>query len=91
VVEVKHYPERRVSVSTIHQVTRLLDDLDSGTNALLVTSGQLTSVAQEYLDDTPDQSQARISIIDGAALKQLIAKHPDLIDKYFASGRPRRG
>src|SRR6266536_1248855 len=81
-VEVKHYSQKRVSVEAIHQIARLFDNLDSGTNVLLVTSSQLTSVAQEYLEDISRPSPGRIAVIDGVALKQLVAKHPDLIDKY---------
>jgi hypothetical protein len=92
VVEVKHYSHgKRVSVSVIHQVAELLRRLDLEASALLVTSTQLTSVAQEYLADTAGQSQASITVIDGVALKQLIAKHPDLIETYFVSGQSRRG
>jgi len=90
-VQVKHYSQKRVSVAAIHEIAKRLRGMDSDANALLVTSGQLTSVAQEYLRDTSDQSGAHISVIDSVELKQLIAKHPDLIDKYFASGQPRRG
>lgn len=90
VVEVKHYSQERISVSAIHQVMALLRR-DDEAYALLVTSSQLTSVAQEYLEDTSRWAPARIRVIDGVELKQLIAKYPDLIDKYFASSRPGGG
>jgi hypothetical protein len=89
VVEVKHYSQQRLSVSAIHQIMGMISD-SPGTNALLVTSGQLTSVASKYLEDASSRVPARIRVIDGVELKQLLAKHPDLIDNYFATGRPRR-
>lgn len=92
VVEVKHYhPHSRVSVSAIHQVMVTLRHFEPDANALFVTSAQLTSVAQEYLENAFRDSSARIRVIDGVALKQLLAKYPDLIDKYFAAGQLGRG
>jgi hypothetical protein len=89
VIEVKQYtPQRRMSVSVIDQLIGQLRRYKPEANGLLVTSGQLTSVAQDYLDNASDQLGGRVRVIDGIELKQLLAKHPDLIERYFASGRP---
>jgi Predicted endonuclease distantly related to archaeal Holliday junction resolvase and Mrr-like restriction enzymes len=89
VIEVKQYtPQKRLSVSVINQVIEQVRRYEPEANALLVTSGQLTSVAQDYLDHASRQMGGRIRVIDGVELKQLLAKHPDLIDRYFAPGRP---
>lgn len=91
-VEVKHYhSKQRMSVSMIQQVVAKLRRREPAANALLVTSSQLTSVAREYLQEVVQSGSESINLVDGVELKQLLAKYPDLVDKYFALGRPARG
>jgi HJR/Mrr/RecB family endonuclease len=90
-VEVKAYGMQRVSVNSIRQLVGVVASETSPTRGLLVTSGRLTSVAREYLQELSIRSGVRVRVIDGAELKRLVSSQPRLIGKYFGqSGEEAR-
>ncbi len=85
-VQVKLYRRDRVSISSIHEMVGRLMSFTGSSKGLIVTNSQLTSVAREFLDDFSIKSRAEVRIIDGAELRQLLLRHPDLVRLYFGTG-----
>jgi hypothetical protein len=82
-VETKFYSHERASVDGIRQLALYVQAAPEDVHGLLVTNSLLTSVAREYLDDENAAVSGRLSILDGRDLRRLLARHPDLIDRYF--------
>ena len=85
-VEIKFYGQRRADLKSINQLTGYLSGLPARNKGLLVTNGQLTSAAKEWLQSTEASSRVEIRVIDGTELKRLLLQHRDLIEKYFTEG-----
>ena len=82
-VEVKFYRRERINLQTIHQVIGLLSTLPEQYEGLIVTNGQLTSVARSFLE-TEKPRRVQLRVIDGPELKRLLLNHPDLVRRYFS-------
>ena len=86
VVEAKAYRHSRVSVTTVHEIAQKLAKAEGNRAGMIVTSGQLTSVAMRALMDLASLPESpEIRILDGSQVKYLLLKHPHLVRKY---GRP---
>lgn len=86
VVEVKAYGRGRVGVDTLYNVVERLAALPGPHKGLVVTNGQLTSVAREALVDLVARSHVEVRVMDGAELAQLLQRYPRIAERYF----PRR-
>lgn len=84
-VETKLYSHQRVSIPGIQQLAGALALAAPGTRALLVTNGQLTSVAREYVTDLSDNSHVRLRVIDGVELRRLLREYQGVTARYFGS------
>jgi TIR domain/Restriction endonuclease len=84
VVELKLYQNSRADLETIRQLKQIAEDYPNATKALLVTTGNLTSVALDWVSETSKNSRIPIHVIDGTSLKRLLLQHTDLIPKYFS-------
>ncbi len=82
-VEVKHYKNQRVSVDAVRQMVSYMTMLPGAKKGLVVTSGQLTSVAQEVLAELTTNLRTELRVIEGTELKRLLLEHPQLIKRYF--------
>jgi len=82
-VEIKFYRQGRADLKSIHQLVGYLSRLPARNKGLLITNGQLTSAAREWLKSTEASSRVEIRVIDGTELKRLLLQHRDLIEKYF--------
>lgn len=82
-VQVKLYRRERVSIGSIHEMVGRLMSSAGSSKGLIVTNSQLTSVAHEFLHNFSRKSRADVRIIDGAELRQLLLRHPDLVRLYF--------
>ena len=82
-VEVKFYHKSRADLKSIHQLAGYLSSLPEHCKGLLVTNGQLTSAALEWLASAESKDRIQIRVIDGTELKRLLLQHKDLIHKYF--------
>jgi len=85
-VEVKFYREARADLRSIRQLVGYLSRLPYRSKGLLVTNGQLTSAAQDWLKSAEADSRIEIRVIDGTELKRLLLQHTDLVNKYFVRG-----
>ena len=83
-VQVKHYRQRRVGVEALREFlgSMVLKGMSSG---LMVTSGNLTSVARDFVESVRPRG-VELRLIDGAAVTRLIIQYPDLVQKYFGAG-----
>jgi hypothetical protein len=84
-VETKFYRDQRVSIGALRQMIGYLMTSGFASKGLVVTNGQLTSVARSYLHDARTRSGYELRVIDGTELVQLVSARPALVDKHFAS------
>jgi hypothetical protein len=92
-VEMKLYAHRRVSVDAIRQLAGAVAVASGPTRGLLVTNGQLTSVAREYVGTLEQTPNVRLRLIDGIELKRLLRQFPGVAARHFgatATSKPRR-
>jgi hypothetical protein len=85
-VQVKSYRRNgRVSVNDIRNLAGVV--LDRGAHGLLVTTGQLTSVARQVLDRF-NEAGAQLQVLDGPALRQMLVANPDVARRHLTSAEP---
>lgn len=82
-VEVRFYRKSRADLKSIHQLTSYLSTLPEQFKGLLVTNGQITSTARQWLESLQGRSRIEIRVLDGTDLKRLLLQHEDLVHKYF--------
>jgi len=87
-IELKLYPKGKVNLSTIEQLIHYLNTYPTGRKGLLITNGQLTSVAQDWLTKANARGKPEIRLIEGTELKRLLLQHTNLISKYFKTKDP---
>ncbi len=82
-VQVKAYRHSgRISVNDIQSLAAIVRE--SGARGILVTSGQLTSVAQKLVDRI-NGSGAQLQVLDSLALRQMLVANPDLAQRHLAA------
>jgi len=82
-VEVKFYLKSRADLQSIHQLTSYLLTLPEHIKGLLITNGQITSTARQWLESIQNQSRIEIRVLDGTDLKRLLLQHKNLVYRYF--------
>ena len=85
-IEIKYYGADRFSLNSILKIVSLYNiNRKPNTKVLLVTNSILTSVAEDFLNKIKNEDNIPIHILDGNAIKGLIARRKRLINKYFIS------
>ncbi len=84
-VETKFYRDSRADLRTIQQLLRYVKKDPKIDKALLVTNGNLTSVALDWVSDAPKLTGIPIRVVDGTELKRLLLQNTDLVSKYFTA------
>jgi TIR domain/Restriction endonuclease len=82
-VELKLYRNSRADLRALRTLAYSAENYPEATRALLVTNGNLTSVALEWVSDTARDTGIPIRVIDGTELKRLLFQNTDLVAKYF--------
>jgi restriction endonuclease Mrr len=82
-VEVKFYRNARADLNVIHQIVSYIERLPGRYKGLIITNGQLTSAAREWLTAAENTHRIAVRIIDGTELKRLLLNHPQLVRRYF--------
>lgn len=82
-VEAKFYRHSRAGLQALRQLTGYAKNDPKINKALLVTNGNLTSVALDWVNDAPKATGIPIRVIDGTELKRLLLQNTDLVSKYF--------
>lgn len=86
---VKHYRSGRVDIATLRGIVGILAASHDLRGCLLITSGSLTSVAREFVQDRNRTFGREIRVLDGTELTSLLLQHPDLVKRYFPAGGER--
>ena len=85
-VEVKAYRDGgRISVNEIYRLAALVRERDA--RGILVTTGQLTSVARKAIDGLNDAG-ARLQVIDGFSLRQMLLANPEIARLHMTGPGP---
>lgn len=82
-IECKKYGDERPNLASLSRLRQVISHWPGNTNGLLVTSGQLTSVARKWLAEASEGDQHKIQVIEGPELKRLLLLHTDILEKYF--------
>jgi hypothetical protein len=82
-VEIKFYRQGRADLKSIHQLVGYMSSLPARSKGLLITNGQLTSAARDWLKSAEANSRVDIRVVDGTELKRLLLQNRNLIKKYF--------
>lgn len=84
IVETKLYRHSRADLQALRQLAGYAKSDPKINKALLVTNGNLTSVALDWVNDAPKVTGVPIRVIDGTELKRLLLQNTDLVSKYFS-------
>ncbi|UBF26491.1 restriction endonuclease [Kovacikia minuta CCNUW1] len=85
VVETKLYRHARADLQALRQLAMYAESDPTINKALLVTNGNLTSAALDWVSDAPKATGVPIRVIDGTELKRLLLQNTDLVSKYFST------
>jgi len=84
-IEIKYNKNSRADISSLKQLSYYLEDRSLDVNGVLITNGQLTSTAREWLEYNEKEKRTSITVVDGIKLKQLLLKYPELVNRFFTS------
>lgn len=84
-IEVKYNKSSRADISSLKQLSYYLEDRSLDVNGVLITNGQLTSTAREWLEYNEKEKRTSITVVDGVKLKQIILKYPQLVERFFGA------
>jgi hypothetical protein len=82
-VETKFYKKERADLETLHQLDSYLTKLPTSFKAVLVTNGQLTSAAREWLGNSKSGKSGHLRVIEGLELKRLLLANHTILQRYF--------
>jgi hypothetical protein len=81
-VQVKRYGHRRADLKSVHDLVTQLEPSSENKVGVIATTGQFTSAV---LDWTAHQVQRGVPLhlLDGVAIKRLLLRHPDVVERHF--------
>lgn len=85
-IEVKFTKSARVDLGLLHQLSHYLELRPLEINGVVITNGQLTSTAREWLEDNARSKRTSLTVVDGTQLRELVLKYPALVEEFFARG-----
>jgi hypothetical protein len=83
-VETKLYHHARADLQALNQLAKYAKSDPKINKALLVTNGNLTSVARDWVNDATQEEGIPVRVIDGTELRRLLLQNTDLVSKYFS-------
>lgn len=83
IVETKHYKNTRIDSKAIINLISYLSILPSNSKGALITTGHVSSVITDFLNNLEKRLRDNIIIIDSTQLKRLLLDNKDLIPKFF--------
>lgn len=83
-IEVKFTQSARVDLSLLHRLSHYLEKHPIEINGVVITNGQLTSTAREWLEENTRFKRTSLTVVDGTQLRELVLKYPDLVDTFFS-------
>lgn len=84
IIEVKAL-SRQTDVSALHSFLGTVSLRGGNSKGLFITSGQLTSIAREWLAEVEKSGGPKITVLEGAELRRLILPKHHIISKYFTA------
>jgi hypothetical protein len=84
-VETKFYRHSRAGLSELRKLAEYAKNDPKIDKVLLVTNGNLTSVALDWVNNAPKMTGISVRVIDGTELKRLLLHNTDLVSKYFST------
>ncbi len=84
-VQAKHY-RSRIPLVALDELVMATASRPAVTGALLVTSGQLTSVARQHLQESMSRTKSEVRVIEGGDIRRLLLQNPDLLFTYAKRG-----
>lgn len=85
-IELKFRKDSRADINSLRQLSYYLENEPIGVNGVLITNGQLTSTAREWVEVNQKSKRTSITIVDGTQLREIVLKYPDLVDEFFGGG-----
>ena len=82
-IEIKFRSDSRADISSLYQLSTRLEKFPLETNGVLITNGQLTSTAREWVEQNRKKKRTSITIVDGIQLREMLIKYPALVDRFF--------
>jgi TIR domain-containing protein/restriction endonuclease len=83
-IELKFYRKSRVDLRAIEHLVAGVTRFPTSHKGLLITNGQLTSIARSHLAEASERSRVELRVIDGTELRRLLLDRPKIVRKYFA-------
>lgn len=83
IIEIKYNKNSRADISSLQKLSYYLEERAMDVNGVLITNGQLTSTALDWIEYNEKEKRTSITVVDGVKLKQLILKHPKIVDEFF--------
>lgn len=82
-VEIKYRNDSRADISALRELSSRLERFSLETNGVLITNGQLTSTAREWVEENRKKKRTSITIVDGTQLREMLIRYPALVDQFF--------
>jgi hypothetical protein len=82
-IEIKFHRDSRADISSLRQLSSYLEERSVAVNGVIITNGQLTSTAREWIESNQKSKRTSITIVDGTQLRELVLKYPDLVARFF--------
>jgi hypothetical protein len=82
-IQLKFHKSARADIQSLQQLSYGLERQPLGVNGVLITNGQLTSTAREWVESNEKSKRTSITIVDGTQLRELVLKYPDIVDNFF--------
>ncbi len=83
IIETKHYKNKRIDSSAVFQIISILSIFPSNTKGVLITTGHVSSIITDFLNNLEKRIRDNILIIDRTQLKRLLLDKKELISKFF--------
>ena len=82
-IEIKYSKNSRADIVSLQKLSYYLEDRSTDFHGVVITNGQLTSTAIEWIEKNEREKRTSITIVDGVKLRQLVLKHPRIVDEFF--------
>ena len=83
IIETKHYKNKRIDSRAVLQIISFLSIFPSNTKGVLITTGHVSSIITDFLNNLEKRLRDNILIIDSTQLKRLLLDNRELIPKFF--------
>jgi len=83
IIETKFYENKRIDSSAVVKIISYLSIFPLNTKGVLITTGHVSSIITDFLNNLEKKIRDNILIIDRVQLKNLLVDKKELISKFF--------